>query len=517
MTTFNLGMRGVCVLAAASITACGGSSGGGGGARTKLECAEISGAQALLLSKLTGTKNDSSTFGTKALEEAGSYSENPLQPELFSKLSFATSAGPIAVDELSPDFLSDQVRFIDVDNDTAASGDDLGDYTFAIIPGYQSELFLIRKQDNAIISVGLDNLGFDFERPFDEAPLFQAFNLRGDLAYALSDRQGNVYIGGLPPYVLSYGFETLPIIRISATELASALPGDTVQGVQVSLDGDDRLVLLGVDSELGILSYQTSSQDGSNRQTRVVNLSNNGFRNVESEPFSLAGSTYAIASFVKENNCPQSRFEEDSQGLRLLRVGPSSESVVDEALLECANFDSGVGLFPSAAPYVRLGYTYVTSRSYDNEGNSISFDDFYSPVVVSPSSITPLVEIGKAIENAFDQRYENYNSFGYYLSIRCSPNVCLGLANGDGWIFDPRSDNADSVQRIDGVAIRSYYPGNSTINFDGNRFSDGQRAIGEVDSDGNVTYKAEIATEVVEYVPLRKANNDPTSCVSSAR
>ena len=94
MTTFNLGMRGVCVLAAASIAACGGSSGGdGGGASTKLECAEISGAQALLLSKLTGTKNDSSAFGTKALEEAGSYSENPLQPELFSKLSFATSAG----------------------------------------------------------------------------------------------------------------------------------------------------------------------------------------------------------------------------------------------------------------------------------------------------------------------------------------------------------------------------------------------------------------------------------------
>ncbi len=508
--------------AAMALMACsGGDDGDATGANGEklgpLRCAELGGSTALLLSKVTGNAQETqSGVGTKSLDSAGSYDENPLTASLFNKVELQTSSGAKALDAIPEN--PDVIRFYDMDNDAIGQSDDAGDYVFVFAPAKNRPFFLIRKRDNAVLYPDIRPL-------LPEAGEWQSssfFIASNSGRIALADSVGNVYVGGIGYYYQQTN--KFPLIRLAATDLDSATSGQFVPVSVVSLDGDDGTIeLLAADGENAVVAYELTSCDsqGCQQTSRLINLNTGGFRDRPDEfpAFQVSGRAYSLGTRTRTDSCGtqntgteyESVYTVENDVLQLQRLGPAGDTVVWEAP-ECVSLSpySGAYYYRSTGqgefmPGIRVRWLGYYRSVYEND--QYVYENYSVPALVRESGIELLVNVGREVTTRLDG--DSFSSFV------CAPQVCLGLAGGRAIGFNPNADDAGQVFEVDGISVRSVFPGDSGVTFDGNELSTGDRVIGVVEADGGFEVKAAIGTEIQQYVPLRRSNTDPVACSTS--
>ncbi len=476
-----------------------------------LRCAELGGSTALLLSKVTGNAQKTlSGVGTKSLDSAGSYDENPLTASLFNKVELQTSSGTKALDAIpeSPN----RIRFYDMDNDAMGQSDDAGDFVFVFTGVNKRPFFLIRKSDNAVLYPDIRLLDISSGDIYFYTP-------RAGERVALADSAGNVYIAGIENTRGSF-----PLLRVAATDIAAAVPGAFVPLSVVSLDGDDgNIELLAADGENAIVAYELTSCDsqGCQQASRLINLNTGGFRDRPDEfpAFQISGRAYSLGTRTRSDSCGtqntgteyESVYTVENDVLQLQRLGPAGDTVVWEAP-ECVRLSpySGAYYYRSTGqgefmPGIRVRWLGYYRSVYEND--QYVYENYSVPALVRESGIELLVNVGREVTTRLDG--DSFSSFV------CAPQVCLGLAGGRAIGFNPNADDAGQVFEVDGISVRSVFPGDSGVTFDGNELSTGDRVIGVVEADGGFEVKAAIGTEIQQYVPLRRSNTDPVACSTS--
>jgi len=517
------------ILAGAGLAMVSCSSEDGGGVAENgeklgpLRCAELGGSTALLLSKVTGNANKAqSGVGTKSLDSAGSYDENPLTAGLFNKVELQTSSGAKSLDSITGRSPED-IRFYDMDNDALGGSDDVGDYVFVFAPAKNRPFFLIRKRDNAVLYPDIRPLlpeGKEWS-----GSNFTLFDPRGRVA--VSDSAGNVYISGANYYFTSNGnpqYASIPVIRVAAPDLEGAVFGAFVPVEVVSLDGDEGyLELLAADGENALVAYALTNCNSQSCQTanRLINLATGGFRDrpENARAFQISGRAYGFATRTRTDACGtqntgtqyESVYEQETEALQLTRLGAAEDTVVWEAPT-CVS----LGTFSNAffdynevlsefMPGAAVKWLSYSEERYQNDQYVSEY--FSVPAIIRESGLELFVEVGREISNRLDN--DRFSSFV------CAPDVCAGVANGRVIGFNPAADDAAQVFEVEGISVRSIFPGETGVTFDGNELSTGERVIGAVEPDGGFEVKAAIGTEIQQYVPLRRSNSDPVACSTS--